>query len=310
MGFGVYTLKKLLLAIWNAVVNTYLKLADAWWRLFDFFYRHLTHPPKVADVEETIQTILDNNSSIARFGDGEIKLVAGRDISFQKATDLAVSKLRQTLASDEDNLLICLADIFGDRSRYNESGNRYWKKHLARFRRYWYKYLHKGKQYYNASITRQYISLKDRSQSACVFEKFKMMWDDRDIVFIEGEKSRMGVGNDLFANARSIRRILGPAKEAFSRYDDILQAAATMDKDVLFLLALGPCATALARDLHLMGYQALDIGHIDVEYEWHQMGAEKKVPLKNKMVFEANGIPVEDEQLDPIYLSQIIACLT
>lgn len=310
MGFGVYALKKLLLAIWNAVVNTYLKLADAWWRFFDFFYRHLTHPPKVADVEETIQTILDNNSSIARFGDGEIKLVAGRDISFQKATDLAVSKLRQTLASDEDNLLICLADIFTHQERYCDRENNYWKKHLTRFRRYWYKYLHKGKQYYNAHITRQYMSLKDRSQSTAVFDRLKEIWNDRDIVFIEGEKSRMGVGNDLFANARSIRRILGPAKEAFSRYDDILQTAATMDKDVLFLLALGPCATALARDLHLMGYQALDIGHVDIEYEWKKMGVDKKTPVKNKMVFEACGLPVEDKQLCPDYLEQIIATIT
>lgn len=303
-------MKKILLILWNFLYDLRKRLADAWWRFFDFFYRSLTKPPKVAGVEETIQTIIDTRCSIARFGDGEIKLVAGKDISFQKATPLAVRKLRQTLSSDEEGLLICLADIFGDRSRYTENDSRYWTKHLARFRRIWYKYLRKGKQYYNASITRQYIALKDHAQSAAVFEMFKRIWDGRDIVFIEGEKSRMGVGNDLFANAKSVRRILGPAREAFSRYDDLLQTACTMDKDVLFLLALGPCATALARDLHQKGYQALDIGHIDVEYEWQKMGAQRKMPIKNKMVFEACGLPVEDAQTDPQYLSQIIAEIT
>ena len=36
----------------------------------------------------------------------------------------------------------------------------------------------------------------------------KGIWEGRDIIFIEGEKSRLGVGNDLFDNAQSIHRIL------------------------------------------------------------------------------------------------------
>ena len=115
----------------------------------------------------------------------------------------------------------------------------------------------------------------------------------------------MGVGNGLLDGARSVRRILGPATQAFSGYDEILRKACTIEKGVLFLLALGPCATALAYDLHMRGYQAVDVGHIDVEYEWMQMEATEKRPLKNKMVFEAGGISGE-ETPDETYLSQII----
>ena len=118
--------------------------------------------------------------------------------------------------------------------------------------------------------------------------------------------SRLGVGNDLLDNAKSVKRILGPSSEAFSKYDEILDEAKKLDKDVLILLALGPAATCLAYDLHKFGYQAVDIGHVDVEYEWYRMKAKKKSPIKNKMVHEASNDDV-GEYHDKKYDSQIIA---
>ncbi len=300
-------MKSFLLKIWNGLYDLKVKLIDLFWLVFDFFYSRVTKKPAVASVEETIDTIAKNNCSIARYGDGEIKLVAGRDISFQKATPFAVSKLREVLSSDVDGMLVGIADIFGDRSRYNEKANDYWKKHLHRFRKVWYRYLIKGKKYYNASMTRQYIALNDRSQGVGIYNSMKKIWEGKDVIFIEGEKSRMGVGNDLFSGAKSIKRIIGPSTQAFSRYDEILQEALKQKKDVLFLIALGPAATGLAYDLHMNGYRAIDIGHVDVEYEWLLMGAEKKTALKNKMVFEAAENSAVEDCFDEKYESEIIA---
>ena len=39
----------------------------------------------------------------------------------------------------------------------------------------------------------------------------------------------------------------------------------------LILLMLGPTAKVLGFQLSREGYQAIDIGHIDSEYEWYQM---------------------------------------
>ncbi len=213
--------------------------------------------------------------------------------------------MREVLSSDIDGLLIALADAFGDQ-RYNDSTNDFWKKHLARYRKYWYKYLVKGKKYYNASMTRQYIGLRHKEESGEIFEHIKKIWDGRSVVIIEGEKSRLGVGNDLLDNAASIKRILGPSSQAFSKYDELLEEAKKIDKDSLVLLALGPVATCLAYDLHKLGYQAVDIGHVDIEYEWYKMKAQKKMPVKNKMVHEAVTGEI-GEIHDRKYESQIIA---
>lgn len=300
-------MKSFLLKIWNKIYDLKVQATDFFWLCFDFFYSRLTPKPDVASVDETIEALINGSCSIARYGDGEIKLVAGRDISFQNATPLAVSKLREVLSSNVDNMLVGIADIFGDRSRYTEKTNAYWKKHLNRYRSVWYKYLIKGKKYYNASMTRQYITLNDRSQAIGIYDKMKKIWEGKDVIFIEGEKSRMGVGNDLFDGAKSVRRIIGPSKQAFSKYNEILQEAKKQDKNCLFLIALGPAATGLAYDLHMSGYRAIDIGHIDVEYEWLLMGTDKKVPLKNKMVFEAAGKDGVEDCNDEAYKSQIIA---
>ena len=92
----------------------------------------------------------------------------------------------------------------------------------------------------------------------------------------------------------------------------MLQEACKIEKGALLLLALGPCASALALDLHKRGYQAIDIGHIDVEYEWFRMGTTKKMPIKYKFVNEARTYHEDEDQLDERdpYYAQIIANLS
>lgn len=64
--------------------------------------------------------------------------------------------------------------------------------------------------YYNTFITRPYMDFASKEDCPRWFHQMKAIWKDRDVVFIEGEKSRLGVGNDLFDNVKSIRRILCP----------------------------------------------------------------------------------------------------
>lgn len=65
-------------------------------------------------------------------------------------------------------------------------------------------------------------------------------------------------------------------------------------------------ATVLAYDLAKNGYQAIDIGHIDIEYEWMLMGATEKIPVPGKFTNESQGGHDVVQCLDPGYLSQII----
>jgi glycosyltransferase family protein len=165
-----------------------------------------------------------------------------------------------------------------------------------------------GRTYFNTFITRPYIDFKSKERCGLWFNMLKTVWDKRDVVFVEGEKSRLGVGNDLFDNASTIKRILCPPVNAFGKYDLILNKALEQDKNVLFLLALGPTATVLAYDLHKQGYQAIDVGHVDIEYEWYRMGATHKVSVQSKYVNEALtggeiALPMEEDYFRQILCS-------
>lgn len=75
----------------------------------------------------------------------------------------------------------------------------------------------------------------------------------------------------------------------------------------LVLLALGPTATVLACDLSKEGIQALDIGHVDIEYEWFQRGVKEITVVPGKWTNETAEGKSYSVCVDPNYIKQI-AC--
>ena len=90
-------------------------------------------------------------------------------------------------------------------------------------------------------------------------------------------------------------------------YNQILAVCLKQPKNHLFILALGPTATVLADDLSKNNYRALDLGHLDIEYEWMKMKADHFVPVPSKYTNEATGGRKVKNVQDKEYLSQIIA---
>lgn len=300
-------LKKHLVNIWNNSIDFLLFIKDNLYYFRDYLFCLFHTPPLVLSVEETIKLIVNNNLSVSRFGDAEIKLLAGIDVPYQDSNKELQNKLIEVISSDKNKHLICLSNVLSDLSLFNEPAKKHWKKHLAYYRPYWLKHLKSNKIYGDAFITRNYIDLIDKSNSHNHFNSLKEIWNNKNIIFVEGEKSRLGVGNDLFENASSIIRILAPNRYAFNHYDNLLLEISKYNPtDYLILLALGPTATILAYDLAQKGYQAIDIGHVDIEYEWFKMGATHKVPVPNKFVNEAGaGAGVGDIDNEK-YLSEIV----
>ncbi len=261
--------------------------------------------PTVRSVDDTIDEILTAKCSVSRYGDGELGMIVGSNQHFQRSTEELARRLRAILPSNEPRHLVCLPDVFSDLKKYRKETRDYWRKHLLHNRLAWYRLIDMRAVYYNAFVTRCYYVWADKSRSGEWFAMIKKVWEQRDVILVEGEKSRVGVGNDLLSNARSLQRILAPAEHAFSKYDEILKEVSKQDRGKLILIALGPTATVLAYDLHKLGYQAIDIGHVDIEYEWYLRQAPRRIKIENKYVNEvADGRDVADST-DARYLQQI-----
>ena len=267
--------------------------------------------PAICSEEDTLTQLIFSQKSFARFGDGEFAAIAGRiRHKFQTEHDAALGqRLREVLASDDPRLLIGLADNYGSLGKYNNQAKREIRRYMhPDVRREHLALLNRHRTYYNAYVTRPYVMYADNQTDAPRerFLRLKEIWQEKNCIFVEGKMTGLGIGNDLFENTASIRRILGPAENAFSSFHAILDCCLMQPKDTLFLLALGPTATILAYDLCIAGYRAIDIGHVDLEYEWFLKGEGRRTEVAGKYNNEVANGSSPAAITDPCYHSQII----
>lgn len=253
---------------------------------------------------DTVLLIKEKNLSVSRFGDGELKIMRGGSIGFQVYDEVLAKRLKEVIHSRLDNLLICVPRFLVDMTNITPNVRTFWQYSLLRNQSTWGSYLDEAKIYGDTQFTRFYMDLENKVNSTQMIEEIRRLWFNRDIIVVEGAESRLGVGNDLFAKAKSIRRIICPAENAFMHYEQILSLSLKYEKQCLYILALGPTATVLAYDLTQNGCQAIDIGHIDIEYEWFLRQSHSKVPIQGKYVNECHtrGSVVSDKN----YESQIV----
>ena len=265
----------------------------------------------VMDMHETLEYVKAKQISIARFGDGEIDLMTGHSIPYQDYDEELAGRLKQIITMpDNEKLLVCLPDVFEKRERYNAECNDFWNRHLEQYRNFYDEVISGEKCYGSTFLSRPYIDLADKSASGKHFQNLKDLFSDKDVLIVEGVYSRSGVGNDLFQGAKSVERIICPSRNAYKKYEIILDAVRRHGADKLILLMLGPTAKVLACDLANEGYWAIDIGHIDSEYEWYRIGATHKMKFKNKHTAEFNFDEHIELQFDDTYVREIVETLS
>ncbi|WP_395042742.1 SP_1767 family glycosyltransferase [Flavobacterium sp.] len=273
-----------------------------YWCFRTFSLRRNFPKLKIKSIFQTIDDIIINKKSISRFGDGELRMMIGNGkIVFQNENNDLSNKLNEVLTSNLKNHIVALPEAFVSTKNLKLSSRYFWKGYLNNNSNSFSRYLNKEAIYGNSFISRFYMAYSNKEFAIEVVNKLKQIWNQKDILIVEGEFSRLGVGNDLFKNATSLKRIICPSENAFSIYDKILEVSKKHGKDKLILIALGPTATVLSYDLAKQDFWALDVGHIDVEYMWMLQNAKVKVPIKGRYVSEARDIKdfeIPEEYLD------------
>lgn len=279
--------------------------------------RALRKSLNILSSEETVDKIIKDKLSVSRFGDGELDMITSlsvgydesRKSNFQNFDEKLALRLREILKAENQstaNVLVCIPAVWKNSGSLEPKPKRFVERSFVNNSRMIQKSINTDYVYGDSYFTRYYMDFRNKDKGAYI-KHLKKIWNGRDLCIIEGTQSRLGVGNDLFSNANSIVRILCPALSAFSKYEEILSAAKNISKDKLVLIALGQTATVLAYDLAENGYQAIDIGHIDVEYEWFLMKAKEKVALPNKFVNEVDDGRNFTRESNASYLSEIVA---
>lgn len=270
----------------------------------------------VKTIDETLREVFELRKSLIRFGDGELMLLMGRGSpEFQRPNQLLQEGLKELLEDyerrDVGTVLLCMPGILSNRKReYRMVG---FAKH------YWFEFMRKNRsqlekifaqtgdvEFGDTNLTRPYMDTMDREYASFVFSKIKGELKDKNVLIVEGQYSRFGVGNDILSETKSVRRILGPEVNAYDRCEILLERAKKETGVDVVILSLGPSAKMLAYNLTKCGFWCLDLGHLDIEYEWFKMGATNKVVVKNKYVNETSDKFYSDGEIDLAYEKQIV----
>ncbi|MDE5438551.1 SP_1767 family glycosyltransferase [Elizabethkingia meningoseptica] len=265
--------------------------------------------------EATISHILKYNCSVSRFGDGEFQMMGhyvaeGNEYNFGVDTfqnyDAKLAKrLLEVFQSSLNNHLVCMPYAFKHSAVSKLGARMFWEREWNG-RIEMLKNLNLDRLFGDTNFTRFYMDRLDIKNYPEYIKHLKKIWQDKDLLIVEGKMSRLGVGNDMFDNTKNIERLLCPPQNAFQLYDTILEKVKRYGENKLILVALGHTATVLTYDLSAAGHQAIDIGHMDIEYEWYKLGAKKKVKVPNKYVNEVMQGRIDKADFDSVYQSQII----
>lgn len=256
--------------------------------LINYIYKF----PRVESVFDTLKKLQSNKSlSLVRFGDGEILYINDRmSLPFQKFDLKLANCFKDLLENKHEKLLVGLPIGYHDITTMSKEGQIFWKSQIVwnypRLKRY----LNMENLYANASVTRiTYGFDKNYTEKAIVMWKRILIGDE--VLLIEGEKTRFGVGNDLLSGFNSIQRIIAPKHDAFERCDQIISYITNILKKYdTILIALGPAAKYLVFELYKKGYQCIDIGNLDIEYEWFlRNGFNERTAIPGKYTSEARG---------------------
>lgn len=198
--------------------------------------------PDVLGESQTLDRVLAGES-IARYGDGELKMCRGAGIKSQVAHPELSKRLSEILVDSGD----CMVGIPNIHSKTPKSD--FWGKHMI------YSRLLVEREYVSSFITRPdsapWINTDD------YWRRVESLWVGQSVTLVRGSSKSL-TSADL-VDAGEVTEIIAPRQHAFAEYEQLLERIGTPKRAIL---CLGPTATVMAVDLCKKGVHAIDAGHI------------------------------------------------
>ncbi len=206
--------------------------------------------PKVVGEFDTVREIL-KGYSIARFGDGEVKIIEGFGYIRQPSPPIELSsELKEVSLNPAAGCLIGIPTLDPRGVKYEN-----WLRHRDRLLRHFSEAA--GIKYYSSFITRpdsaQWI------ECAEYHDLLSQVWRGKRITIVSEPHSK--ILTFLRATGENVSHIECPRHEAYSKIRHFERTIAKQKPDIA-LLSCGVTATCLANRLTLSGIQAVDIGSV------------------------------------------------
>jgi hypothetical protein len=207
--------------------------------------------PQVLGELETLRQVVAGRS-IARYGDGELKMVANVVGIKSQAPDARLSERLGQILRAPGQCLVGIPNIHGviNSDLSTDQKVEFWTKHL------------RCAALLNPSVSyvSSFISRPDSAPWIDTVEYWALLeslWVGQDVTVVRG--SGKSLAPEDLVGAGDVTDVLCRKQHAYQDYDEILSRIGTPKRA---LICLGPTATVLAYDLCRRGVHAIDLGHV------------------------------------------------
>lgn len=202
--------------------------------------------PRVCDEWETLKW-LNAGYSIARYGDGELKLMDGEGYIREPASRSLAHELKKVMRTPHEKCLIGIPTMDPKGPKFENS----WQGRKVRFA----KVLPIGMMYFSAFISRP--DSAPRINTSEFAREYQKLWLGKHAVVVcEAKGSAMRA---VRLGAGKITYIECPRFNAYSTIALLERSIRAIAPDIA-ILSCGPTATCLANRLAHRGIQAIDFG--------------------------------------------------
>jgi hypothetical protein len=208
--------------------------------------------PRVVGEFATVRLLLEGKS-IARFGDGELKILEGRGYVRERSNVRLTDELRSVIANPAEDCLVGIPTMDPDGPKC--AG---WLRHVDRFCRYVRD--DDGKLYHSAFITRP-DSAADRIESPEYFDLLSALWRGQGSVAVLSEPVSKLLTCVRATSSGTVTHVACPRHRAYAQIDE-LERAILHARPSIALLSCGPTASCLANRLARRGIQGVDLGSV------------------------------------------------
>lgn len=207
-----------------------------------------------------------SGKSLARYGDGEIKLMLGRNAKSQRHHPDLAKALREVVRDVKGPCLPCIPNIAAKVSPKEEFWAGYRGSRVVSLYD-----TSRAATYGSAFITRpDSAPPQAKIGGEDYFAEVRKLWEGRDVVIVRG--STKSLHGEYMPGAASVEEIRAPRQHAWDAFPDLFDRLKTETSRPV-LLCLGATATVLANRLAYEGVHALDLGHIGMFMKKEKPGA-------------------------------------
>lgn len=215
---------------------------------------------------QTLDMLIRTKGCFCRFGDGEIAVMRGEGIAFQKADRELGARLLEILRSKDSQLLIGINYFYLNPVEGVNGFTQNFLNCLQMQRKFLIKNCSKNRVYIDAAITQMYQNYNEYDFDTH-FRKFQKLFAGRKITLICGESVLSGIKYNALDVCGDVEYIYGPSRDAYDQYDLLLKRALEIESERVICVILGPTAKVLVYDLYQNGRIAWDIGHYLKDYD-------------------------------------------